>query len=121
MRIQIKPISINQAFQGRRFKTDKCKSFEKELMLKLPPLKIEFKGALKVNLNYGFSSKLADIDNPNKIVIDVLQKKYGFDDRQIFELNQKKEIVPKGSEYIELQIKQINLKKGGEGFHCSCT
>ena len=107
MIIQIKPLSINQAYQGRRYKTDKCKAFEKELMLKLPPLKLKYTGKLKVQLDYGFSSVLSDIDNPNKMVIDVLQKKYKFNDNQIFELNQKKEIVPKGKEYIKLTINEL--------------
>lgn len=33
MRIELKPISINEAFQGRRFKTKKCKDFENDFML----------------------------------------------------------------------------------------
>jgi Holliday junction resolvase RusA-like endonuclease len=50
---------------------------------------------------------MADIDNPLKPILDVLQKKYGFDDRQIYELNVKKEIVKKGDEFIKLKINEI--------------
>ena len=107
MRIRIKPLSVNQAWQGKRYKTPKYKAFEKELLLLLPPMKIEFNGDLSVELTYGFSNTLSDVDNPTKPVLDVLQKKYGFNDRQIVELNLKKEIVEKGKEFIELRIIQI--------------
>ena len=104
MRLLIKPLSVNDAWQGKRFKTDKYKAFEKHMMLLLPKINIELEGELKVDLKYGFSSKLSDIDNPTKPLLDCLQKKYGFDDRQIFELNTTKEIVPKGEEYIDFTI-----------------
>ena len=107
MKIQIKPLSVNQVWQGKRFKTKKYKSYEKELLLLLPKIKIDFKRDLSLDLTFGFSSPLSDTDNPLKPLLDVLQKRYGFDDRQIFELNVKKELVKKGSEFIELNIKEI--------------
>lgn len=106
-KLAIKPLSVNQAWQGRRFKTKEYKQFERDMLLMLPKVKLDFKGDLRVNIDYGFSSKLSDIDNPNKMVLDVLCKKYGFDDRQVFELNNKKEIVKKGSEFINFSITQI--------------
>lgn len=109
IKLNIKPLSINQAWQGRRYKTPKYKSFQKEMLLTLPKLKKSFKGDLSVSIKYGFSSKLSDIDNPCKIVLDCLCKKYNFDDRQIFKLYQEKEIVKKGDEYIEINIKSITL------------
>lgn len=107
IKIKIKPLSVNQAWQGRRFKTDKYKSFERNMLLMLPPIKVELKGNLRVEIRYGFSSKLSDIDNPTKMVLDCLVKKYGFDDRQIFELYQEKEIVKKGEDYIEFKIIEL--------------
>jgi len=107
MKIYIKPLSVNQVWQGKRYKTPKYKSYEKELLLMLPPLKINFKRDLSVHLTFGFSSILSDIDNPLKPILDVLQKKYRFDDKQIFELKVKKEIVKKGEEFIELKINEI--------------
>ena len=104
MRINIKPLSVNQVWQGRRFKTKKYKAYEKEVLALLPPLKIDFKSPLKVELTFGFSSALSDIDNPVKPILDCLQKRYNFDDKIITELNIKKEIVDKGKEFIEIQI-----------------
>jgi Holliday junction resolvase RusA-like endonuclease len=108
MRIEIKPLSVNECFQGRRFKTQKYKLYERELMFKLKPLTIP-EPPLKLVITYGFSSKLADVDNPAKGFIDVLQKKYKFNDRDIFELIQRKEIVKKGDEFIDFEI--TNLKE----------
>ena len=103
MKVDIKPLSVNECFQGRRFKTPKYKSYEKHLLLLLKPLEVP-KGQLKLNITFGLSSKLSDIDNPLKAFIDILQKKYLFNDRDIFELNIKKDLVPKGCEYIDFKI-----------------
>jgi len=100
-RIDIKPLSVNEAWKGRRFKTDKYKQYEKLLLLvmdKRPPIP-EGRYALKILL--GFSSSMADIDNPVKLIIDILQKKYKFNDKHIYELTIKKLDVNVGEEFIE--------------------
>ena len=107
MKIKIKPLSVNQAWQGRRFKTQKYKDFEKAMLMMLPPLKIDFKALLRIDITFGYSSKASDIDNGLKPTLDCLQKKYGINDNRIYELNVKKEIVEKGKEYIELNINEI--------------
>lgn len=104
IKINIKPLSVNKAWQGRRFKTNAYKSFEKELLLCLPS-KIELPSErLSLFIEYGFSSKASDIDNPTKMVIDILSKKYGFNDNRIFFLSQEKYIVKKGDEYIRFSF-----------------
>ena len=107
MLIKIKPLSVNQVWKGRRFKTSKYKSYEKELKLLLPPIRIDFKKDLRIDITFGFSSASSDIDNPLKPLIDVLQRRYDFDDKQIYELNVKKKLVKKGNEFIELQINEL--------------
>jgi len=106
MILNIKPMSVNLAWQGKRFKTNKYKSYEKELLILLPKLDIP-DGELKVDLVFGFSSKLSDADNPVKCFVDVLQKKYGFNDNKIYEYSIKKVDVSKGSEFIEFNIMKI--------------
>lgn len=108
MRIEIKPLSVNEAWQGRRFKTDKYKVFENHLMMLLPKLKIDLKSKLKIEFVFGFSNAGSDLDNPVKPCLDVLQKKYGFNDNKIYELNIKKELVKKGKDFIQLNISEIN-------------
>ena len=107
MRIRIKPLSVNEAFKGRRFKTDKHNAYVKELTLQLPPINIDFKDQLRVTFTFGFSNRGADIDNPIKPTMDCLQKFYGFNDNKVYSLEVKKEIVKKGDEFIEFRIENI--------------
>ena len=102
--IAIKPLSVNQAWQGRRFKTPAYLAFEKALLLLLPQEIAIPEGDLAVMYEFGLSSKQADWDNPVKPFQDVLQKKYGFDDRRIVEATVRKQLVSKGSEYIQFSI-----------------
>lgn len=103
MKIKIKPLSINEAWKGRHFKTKKYLEWERELFYILPPLKIP-EGKLSVTIVWGLSSKGGDIDNPTKPFLDVLQKKYKFNDKDIYELTLIKQIVKKGAEYIDFFI-----------------
>lgn len=105
MIVYIKPLSVNQCWQGKRFKTKKYKSYEKELLLKLKYFNINL-NKIKLNIVFGVSSKLMDVDNGLKPFLDVLQKKYKFNDRDIYQLNVIKKIVKKGDEYIQYEFKE---------------
>lgn len=104
--INIKPLSVNEAWQGKRYKTDKYKYYEKELLLLLKPMKIP-EGNLQVFYEFGFSSKLSDWDNPIKCLQDILQKKFNFNDSRIFKATVTKKIVPRGKEYLKFKIKSL--------------
>lgn len=106
MKIYIKPLSVNQCWQGKRFKTPKYKGYEKELLLKLPNIKIP-KPPFEVYYEFGFSSANSDLDNPIKPLQDILQKKYGFNDKAIFEMTAKRVKVTKGNEYLIFKIKEL--------------
>ncbi len=103
IKIKIKPLSSNACWQGRRFKNQKYKVFEKTLIALLPgSLKIPKNRKLEIKIEWGLSSKLADVDNFCKPFLDVLQKKYTtFNDRWIYKMTVHKNIVKKGEEYIE--------------------
>lgn len=105
MKLDIKPLSINEAFQGRRFKTEKYARYEKAVLLMLPKMQMP-DPPFKLSLTFGFSNIAADLDNPAKLFIDCMQKKYGFNDKHIFELNIRKEVVKKGAEFIIFQIEK---------------
>ena len=107
MRLYIKPLSVNQVWQGKRFKTKAYKDYEKEVLLSLKAMQVSG-GKLSLHLLFGLSSKNADVDNPVKPFIDCLQKKYLFNDRQIYRLTVEKVDVPKGQEFIEFDILPIN-------------
>jgi Holliday junction resolvase RusA-like endonuclease len=102
-KISIKVLSVNQAWCGRRFKTPKYKAYEKELWYLLPNKNIP-KGKLALDIVVGHSNKGADIDNFLKPFLDVLQKKYIFNDNRIFKLVVEKKIVKKGEEYISFNF-----------------
>lgn len=104
---KIKPLSINKAFQGRRFKTPEYLNYEKELLLALPKKKMPEPPYL-VCFEFGFSNKASDIDNPVKCLTDIMQKKYLFDDKEIYEMRIKKVIVKKGGEFFKIEIKTID-------------
>ena len=106
MKIKIKPLSINKAFQGRRFKTKDYLLYEQELFYLLPKIEVPNKKNLKLNIEFGINT-LADIDNSLKLFLDILQKFYRFNDRYIMELNVKKVVVLKGFEYIDFNIELI--------------
>ncbi len=102
--LDVKPLSINQCWQGRRFKTKAYKQYEKAILLLLPSIEFTYKDEIEINIVFGFSSKTADIDNPLKPILDILQKKYGFNDRSVYRLTVDKVIVPKKQEFVKIKI-----------------
>jgi len=103
--IQIKPLSVNEAFKGKRFRTDKYDIFIINMLFLLPKqIDIPNQNNIKLAIEFGFSSKASDIDNCCKSFIDCLVKKYKVDDRYIYEMHVFKSIVKKGEEYIKFKI-----------------
>jgi Holliday junction resolvase RusA-like endonuclease len=106
--LSIKPLSVNDAWQGKRFKTKKYKNYEKEVLFMLPScLEVPKDCDLKVYLEFGFSNNASDLDNPVKPFVDILQKKYGFDDKSIVEYTMVKKKRNKGAEYILFNIEKM--------------
>ena len=106
-RLNIKPLSVNQSWQGKRFKTPAYKKYERDILLMLPKRELPKgmpDGKFKLFLTFGLSSKNADVDNPVKCFIDCLQKKYGFNDRMIYSIALNKVDVKKGDEFIDWDL-----------------
>lgn len=101
-------MTVNQAWKGRRFKSDEYKSYIRVLTLKYLPKKIELpEPPYIIYFNFGFSSSLSDWDNPIKPFQDIIAAKYGFNDKLI-----KKGVVEifdvkKGEEFIEFKIEHL--------------
>lgn len=106
MRLNIKPLTVNQAWQGKRYKTPKYNKYINDVCMLLKPLEIP-QGYLQLYIIFGLSSKNADIDNPIKCFVDCLQKKYGFNDRMIKRLIVEVDNCKKGDEYIEFSIEPL--------------
>lgn len=106
-KIMIKPLSVNEAWKGRRFRTDAYKSYCTELSWLLPA-KIEIPSPpFEIYFKFGLSSANADGDNPIKPTQDIIAKKYGFNDKSIKRWVIEVEKVPKGSEFIEFNINHL--------------
>lgn len=107
-KIYIKPLSVNEAWQGRRFKTSKYLTYEKNMLKILPNLNIS-EPPYRLNITVGFSNKASDLDNILKPFLDILQKKYGINDKDIEILHIEKQIVTKKNEFISFEL--LHIKK----------
>ena len=105
-RIKIKPISVNEAYRGRRFKTKDYKSYERDLSLLLPHIDVP-EGKLQVHYIFGLSSKGSDYDNQIKAFQDIMSSNYGFNDNRIYKAVIEKVDVKKGEEYIDFELKEL--------------
>jgi Holliday junction resolvase RusA-like endonuclease len=106
IKLNIKPLSVNKAWQGKRFKTPLYKAYETKMLLMLPKNIGKIPDQIEVNITFGFSNKASDIDNGVKPFLDILQKKYRFNDSQIYRLNIHKVLTDKGLDFIEFEIKK---------------
>lgn len=104
--VNIVPLTVNRAWQGRRFKTDRYKQYALAVSLMLPDNIIVPTGLFKIYYEFGMGVT-SDFDNPVKPFTDILQAKYKFNDRYIIEANIKKVIVKKGEEYIKFRFENL--------------
>lgn len=86
--IEIKALSINKAFCGRRFKTKEAKSYEKELWILLPT-QTQIEGEVAITLEFWLKYyKTTDVSNLVKLLEDIIVKKgYIEDDRKVIEMH----------------------------------
>ena len=110
MRLDIKPMSVNEAWKGKIYKSIKYKRYVNDICSILRPCNIPG-GHLEIYLKFGFSSKASDFDNPVKPFVDCLQKKYGFNDKMIKRCVIEVDHVKKGSEFIEWNIKEYAIEQ----------
>jgi len=101
--VKIKPLSVNQVWQGRRFKTKSYKNYEEEVLLLLKGCE-KTEGFIEVNyklyLKY-FST--SDVGNFEKPLTDILVKSGIIDDDKYI----KRIVMEKfksDNDYIEIEI-----------------
>jgi len=104
--INKKPLSVNKAWQGKRFKTKDYQAYECELLYSIPAQQLP-KSPYSISFEFGFSNINSDWDNPIKPLQDILQKKLGFNDKDIYEAYVKKVKVKKGQEYSRVEIRTL--------------
>lgn len=106
--IKTKPISVNDCWQGKRYKTPLYNSFQNAILLILPKIQLP-SPPYKINFEFGFSSTKSDWDNPVKPIQDILSKRYGFNDNQIYEATVRKKVVKRGEEYFSFLIESFQI------------
>ena len=104
--IKCKPLSVNKAYLGRKFKTKEHRQYAKDVYNQLPDIKLPA-FPLSIYYEFGLSSKRSDLDNCIKIFQDVLQSRYSFDDCKIYHFVAVKVDVAKGFEYIKFDIQHF--------------
>lgn len=114
---QIKPLSVNQGYTGKRYKTDAHRIWHQAVMVLLPRDYKVPEGKLEIYLKFGFSSEQSDWDNCVKFFQDCLSKKYNFNDKLIRRAVVEIDIVPAGCEYIQWELKAFNLNGKGVNLH----
>jgi len=107
-KISIKPLSVNQAWGGRTFKSAKYKKYISDVLSILPENLEIPEGKLKIKLEFGLSSVGGDWDNPIKPFVDILQLKYQFNDNRIYKAEVIKTKVKKGKEFINFNIRGLD-------------
>lgn len=102
----IKPLSINKAFQGRRFKTKQYQDFEALCLYSMPKYQ-QIRNFVSIDIIFYFKNNRSDIDNCIKPILDIIVKKgYIEDDRKIMKLTVQKRIT-KGKEGFGFRINEI--------------
>ncbi len=105
-RLNIKPLTVNQAYRGRRFKSAAYIQYGEDLVYLLPKMIVP-SGKLRLSIIAGFSSTRSDADNIVKPFQDILSQAYGFNDNLIYKLDVEKRDVKKGEEYLEFNLTSI--------------
>ena len=109
--LQMKSISTNKIWTGKRFLSAAARDFKKEAHYRLLTNRSELKsqlaaagdGELAIRFEFGLSRD-ADTDNCLKLVIDVLSAVMGIDDRRFRGVSAMKTKVKRGGEFIRFAI-----------------
>ena len=107
--VECKPLSINKAFQGRRFKSKEYIKYEKELMYLLPKQKERIDGKFAIHIDFYVKNvNGCDVDNFVKCFLDILKKaEYIKDDRYMYWLSARKHKAKAGEDRIKFKIEEI--------------
>jgi len=105
--VDVKPLSVNKVWQGRRYKTRDYLNYEKELLFTLPKRKT-ITGNFEIEFTFYLKNPYRqDLDNFIKPLLDILVKKgYIEDDRKMIYLKAKK--IKADKDKISIKIKDAN-------------
>ena len=107
-KIDIKPLSVNDAYRGRRFATRELSKFKQDLAILLPRDLSVPDECLAVEYEFGVSSRASDCDNLIKAFQDAIAEFYDFNDKMICKITAIKRLVSKGQEYVKFKIESYD-------------
>lgn len=106
--IHVKPFSNNRMFKGKKYKTLAYENYERALFYNLDKRIRVPATPLKLTMIIGCDVRF-DVDNALKPFIDVLQKRYGFNDNTIYRIEITKKVVKKGNEFIKWKLESFPI------------
>ncbi|WP_443088706.1 RusA family crossover junction endodeoxyribonuclease [Vibrio sp. SCSIO 43137] len=104
-------MSANDMYQGRKVKSSAYRRWEMQVARGLPDITIPKETKLSVRAIVRYSNKASDLDNAAKSMLDVLQKRYKFDDKFVYVLKLYKVLVPRGQEGLTIKITELEESK----------
>ena len=112
-RFDSKPLSANKMFYRAKQMTREYREYREFIYEDIDnrkkwPFKPE--DHLDFDVKVGFSSKLADVDNCIKPLLDTFQYMFDFNDRYVFKVTIEKEYVKKGEEYFDVTVTEYGGK-----------
>lgn len=112
VKLNTKPFSANRMHYAK-FKKDtvEYRAFKEEIYDLLRDHQVSKDVNLVLDLIVGYSSKLSDLDNAFKPLLDSMQLAMGFDDKQIFQITSFKEHTKKGEEFIMVRLSSVTDKQ----------
>ena len=107
LELKAKPISVNQVWQGRRFKTKLYKDYEIEISWLLKKYRGQIRGEIEIHYTFYIKNySRTDCDNLVKPIQDILVKNGIIeDDRKIIYFSAEK--IKSNIEKIEIEIYKI--------------
>lgn len=104
--ICVQPMTVNQCWQGRRYRSKKYDAYEKEVLYSLPR-HATIQGDVMIEYLFGTPYALqSDVDNFIKPITDILVKKrYLKDDTQVQEVRARKEKAK--TPFIKIRITKL--------------
>ena len=106
LRLQIKPLSTNRIYVGRKVKSSQARQFERDIALLLAAYAKETElpdGDLAIHFRFG-TTRQKDLSNNVKLLEDQIAKHYGIDDRRFAGHTAVRIPVPRGEEFVIFQI-----------------
>ena len=107
--LDMKVLSVNKAWKGRRRKTEDYKKYEIDVARMIGRCESGFTGPVQITYTfYMINHTMADNDNPVKPLQDILVKLgYIEDDRFVYRTILNK--IPCDENYAEIEIKQMKI------------